>query len=383
MFLLRFSFFLLLLLMLTVPHSWADLQDSRNQLQKIRQRIENAQVDLKAKKQSELQFSRELALLKRTLQRLDQRISALRKEQQQLQKMVEGQKKQISSGQKDLRQIGKRLEKRLVALYKEGEIGPLKILFSADSPTELVQQYHYLTRIVEHDRELLDEYRLAVESQQQKLAELENLNQRKVAVLEDEQQQRKVATDGRSLQARLLKQVKSEQKKLKQELVQLKDKAQRLQGLISRLQEEEVRLPPSTGPGAVTFSSGKGALGWPAKGEVLIGFGTQKDASLGTYYESNGIEIAVAPGSAIQAVADGNVVFSDWFKGYGNLLILNHVGGFHTLYAHADQLDKALGEQVKAGDIVGKSGLGGRDSIYFEIRQNGSPVNPLSWLQRR
>lgn len=360
----------------------ADLQDSRSQLNKIQQRIESAQVDLKKKNKSELKFSRELALLKRTLQRLNNRISELQKEQLQLQRQVEQQKSLIASGKQNIRRIGRRLEKRLVALYKEGEVGPLKILFSADSPTELVQQYHYLTLVLEKDRELLEEYRTAVESQQQQLQEVERLNRQKVALLEDETQQRDVAADGRRLQARLLKQVKVEKQQLKEELAQLQERARRLQGLVARLQREELSMP-SPSPGAVSFSSGKGKLEWPVKGDVLISFGTQKDKSLGTYYESNGVEIAVAPGSEIHAVADGKVVFADWFKGYGNLLILNHPGGFHTLYAQAAQLNKSIGDQVKAGTVLGKSGLAGRDSIYFEIRQNGSPVNPLKWLRRR
>ena len=374
----RIPLILLLLLLLNTP-LWADLQESRDQLKQIEKRIENAQIDLQQKKESELRYSRELALLKRTLQRLDGRVKELKTEQRQLQQQADQQQRQLDEGKQNLRKIGRRLEKRLVALYKEGEIGPLKILFSADSPTELVQQYHYLTRVLEYDQELLGEYRLAIEAQQQRMQELERLQQQKAILLKDEQQQREVAADGRRLQARLLKQVKQEKKQLRQELAQLQESAKRLQGLVSRLQEETVAPAPSLEIG----SFDKGRLVWPVTGSILINFGTQKDRSLGTYYESNGIEVAVPPGSAIRAAAGGEVVFADWFKGYGNLLIINHPGGFHTLYAQADKLNKSLGEVVKAGEVVGKSGLNGRDSIYFEIRKNGAPVNPLKWLSRR
>jgi septal ring factor EnvC (AmiA/AmiB activator) len=378
----RFNFILLLLL-LNVSYCWAAPQDSSSQLKNIRERIDNAQTDLDVKKKSELQLSRELTLLKRTLQNLDKQIAKLIKEQRQIQSKSEKQKKLVKLGKKEIKRIGKQLEKRLVALYKEGEIGPLKILFTADSPTELVQQYHYLSRVVEHDRELLAEYRGAVDLYQQEAAELERLNQQKTALLEREMRQRKDAAAGRRLQSRLLKQVKSDQKRLNQELVQLKEKAQRLQGLMTKIRKKKVTAPSSSGSVATTFGSGKGKLSWPVKGDVLIGFGTQQDKSLGTYYESNGIEILVAPGTVIKAVADGNVVYSDWFKGYGNLLILNHAGGFHTLYAQAAELEKSLGDQVRAGEVIGKSGLGGRDSIYFEIRSKGTPIDPLHWLRRR
>ena len=154
---------------------------------------------------------------------------------------------------------------------------------------------------------------------------LEQLKQQQARLLENEQQQREVATDGRRLQARLLSQVKSEKKLLSNELVQLKKKAQRLQQLLARLQSEASAV--SSGA-AVNLGAGKGKWLWPVRGEVLIGFGTKKDAALGTFYESNGIEIKIAPNTAIHAAAAGKVVFSDWFKGYGNLLILSHAGGF-------------------------------------------------------
>ncbi|MCK4621385.1 MAG: peptidoglycan DD-metalloendopeptidase family protein [Desulfuromonadales bacterium] len=370
----------MILLLLFSVDARADLPKNRLQLQEIQQRIENAQAGLAQKKQSELKFSRELALLKRMLQQLDKRISAIKKDQQLLQAQINLQQKAIASGQQELRRTGQRLEKRLVSLYKEGDIGFLKILFSADSPTELVQQYHYLTRVLQYDRDLLGEYRQILVNQQQRLTDLKQLQQQKLLLLGKEQEERKVAADGRRLQARLLKKVRAEKKHLKQELASLREKAKRLQSLVTKLHKQPATAP-ATGSGS--FSAGKGKLAWPVNGEVLIGFGTQKDSALGTYYESNGIEINVALGSLIHAVADGRVVFADWFKGYGNLLIMSHQGGFHTLYAQAARLDRTVGEQLVAGNVLGRSGLGGRDTMYFEIRHNGSPVNPLRWLQRR
>lgn len=371
---------LLALGLLAANPATADVEKNRARLKEIRLRIEKAQTDLAKKKHSELKLSRELALLKRTLVRIDKRIKSLKKEQRQLRSSINEQQQLVKKSQRATRKVSRQLEKRLVALYKEGEVGPLKILFAADSPTELVQQYQYLTRVLKHDQELLQEYRVALDTQQQQLTKLEVLQHQQKQLLDREQQQRDTAAEGRKLQARLLSQVRKEKKRLSGELAQLKENAARLQSLMANLKKVPAG-PPA--PGAVSFRVGKGTLAWPAAGEVLIGFGTQKDSSLGTYYESNGIEIATAIGSRIHAVADGKVVFADWFKGYGNLLILSHAGGYHTLYAQAARLDKKLGDEVTAGTLLGYSGLAGRDAIYFEIRHNGSPVDPLIWLQRR
>jgi septal ring factor EnvC (AmiA/AmiB activator) len=256
----------------------------------------------------------------------------------------------------------------------------LKILFAADSATEMVQQYQYLSRVLKHDKELLERHRKAMQAHQRQLDELSLLKQKKEALLAEVQHQRQVAARGRQLQARLLKKARHDKKKLAGELTQLKENARRLKKLITRLKQQPVS---AGGPVAGNFAVGRGKLGWPVNGRVVIGFGQQRDKALGTFYESNGLEIAVPPGSPIRAVASGKIVFADYFKGYGNLFIISHPGGYHTLYAQVDQMIKKLGDHVSAGDLLGKSGLGGRDSMYFEIRSNGSPVNPLSWLKHR
>ncbi len=369
----------LLSLFLVTP-CWAALTDHRSQLESIRARIDRAETALQNKKQAEINVSRELALIKKMLEQIARRIGVYKADLKKLQVKIDQQEKNIKDSQKSVRLIGLKLEKRLIALYKEGEAGSLKILFSADSPTEMAQQYHYLNRILQHDKELLAEYRQATEAQQQDLLGLKSLKQQQSELLDVAQQQRQVAVKGRRLQARLLKQARTDKKKLTHELIYLQENAARLKVLISKLEQQP---PPAMGPAADNFAVGRGKLGWPVNGRVIIEFGKQKDAKLGTYYESNGIEIATPPGSSILAVAAGKVVFADYFKGYGNLIILSHSGGYHTLYAQTDRIQKELGDRVSAGDLLGYSGLSGRDSIYFEIRSKGSPVNPLSWLKRQ
>lgn len=366
-------------LLLLINPVWAQSANQQVQLEKIRERIERAETHLQNKKKSELNISRELALIKRTLEQINRRIERRKTVLKKLRRRIKQQQRKVGNSQKNIKSVTTKLEKRLVALYKEGEVGPLKILFSADSPTEMAQQYHYLNKILQYDKELLAEYRQANQEQHQQLLVLKSLEQQQSELLQQAQQQRSVAGKGRRLQTRLLQQARIDKKKLAHELTQLKENAARLKALIQKIEQAP---PLSTGSVAENFIVGRGKLGWPVSGRVVIGFGKQKDAKLGTYYESNGIEIAVPPGSPIHAVAAGKIVYADYFKGYGNLFILSHPGGYHTLYAQTGRMEKKLGDQVSAGDLLGYSGLGGRDSIYFEIRAKGSPVDPLSWLKR-
>jgi septal ring factor EnvC (AmiA/AmiB activator) len=236
---------------------------------------------------------------------------------------------------------------------------------------------------MENDTLLLDEYRELISRQEEKLARLTLLQQRQSDLLQQEEAERKTAASTRTLQDRLLSQARSESKKLKAELADLQENAKQLGALVDKLKRSPPAAAPAAQPGAaVDFSRQRGSLAWPLEGAVLISFGTQRDSKLGTFFESNGIEIAARPGSEVRSVANGQVVYADYFRGYGNLLIISHEGAYHTLYAQLDRIDKKTGDRVAAGAPIGRSGLAGRESIYFEIRHNGAPVNPLTWLKR-
>ena len=125
-----------------------------------------------------------------------------------------------------------------------------------------------------------------------------------------------------------------------------------------------------------------GGLSWPLAGSLLAGFG----GTLPDGRSSQGVLIAAPVGSSVKAVANGRVVFAEWMNGYGLILIVDHGGGYMSLYAHNEALLRDVGDSVQRGDpvsSVGNSGGQGRPALYFELRRNGQPVNPGTWLQKR
>ena len=142
--------------------------------------------------------------------------------------------------------------------------------------------------------------------------------------------------------------------------------------------------PPSTRPPVQVASAPAlqvGGLGWPVSGALLAGYGgTMPDGR-----SSDGLLIGASAGSSVKAVADGQVVYAEWMTGYGLLLIVDHGNGYMSLYAHNDALLKDVGATVKRGEsvgTVGNSGGQGRPALYFELRRNGQPVDPTTWLRR-
>ncbi|MGB3393535.1 MAG: peptidoglycan DD-metalloendopeptidase family protein, partial [Stenotrophomonas sp.] len=143
--------------------------------------------------------------------------------------------------------------------------------------------------------------------------------------------------------------------------------------------------PPGKVPPRVTANAPVpkvGGLGWPLSGNLLARYGGR----LPDGRTSNGVLIGAPAGSTITAVADGTVVFSDWMTGYGMILIVDHGNGYMSLYAHNDTLLRDAGARVRRGEAVarvGSSGGQGVPALYFELRRNGQPVNPSTWLQQR
>jgi septal ring factor EnvC (AmiA/AmiB activator) len=151
--------------------------------------------------------------------------------------------------------------------------------------------------------------------------------------------------------------------------------------------EELVSSLPSgpKGPAASReFASLKGRLARPAPGPVSVAFGRVVNPRFNTVTVQNGIDIGAPRGAPVRAVASGRVVHAGWFKGYGNLVIVDHGGGYHTLVAHLGTMKAAVGEEVEAGTVLGTVGDSGSwkgPFLYFELRERGRPVDPRPWLR--
>jgi septal ring factor EnvC (AmiA/AmiB activator) len=144
--------------------------------------------------------------------------------------------------------------------------------------------------------------------------------------------------------------------------------------------------PPIDATPGTGFAALRGRLAWPADGRVVAEYGAQVHPRFGTKTFRNGIDIDVAEGTTITAVAAGNVLYTGWFRGYGNLIIVDHGGEYFTLYAHAANITVHEGDEVKLGQVIGTVGDTGSlqgPRLYFEVRHAGRPQDPAHWLRPR
>lgn len=277
------------------------------------------------------------------------------------------------------------LEARAVALYKLGPLGPLQVLLSASSLPDLARRARYLRAVLEADRAQVAAYEAgrralieetaALRREQRALAVLERRQRAMVAKLAAEQAARRT----------LLATIRKEQALTARVAEELAMAAEGLKELLAKLEAEAVaralagetqRLPGG-------FEAARGRLMAPVVGEVVTPFGPREHPRFRTVTVSNGIEIRAPAGTEVRAVYPGRVLYAGWFRGYGKMLILDHGDQFYTLYAHASELYKAVGELVRQGEVVaavGETGALDGPVLYFEIRQGGKPLDPAEWL---
>lgn len=278
------------------------------------------------------------------------------------------------------------LSKRLVDAYKLGRLNYLKLLLQVNTASDLIRSYQYVNFLAKDDSQKVEQYRSSLQDLEGTRIRLEQENRNLTRLRQDSEQAQIDLVRNREEKVRLLAAIQGEKETHLNALNELRVASVQLKKLFTPPQTvapATVAPPPPAGTG---FARMKGALDWPIRGHVLLNYGPQKHPRFGTVTVNNGIEIGANDGAEISAVADGTVVFAEWFKGYGRLVILSHPGGYYTLYAHDSQIMVARGDTVLRGQVIARAGdTGGtlnQPTVYFEIRYKDQPIDPMTWLRK-
>lgn len=289
----------------------------------------------------------------------------------------------LEQARTDLAQQQGVLERRLVSVYKNGSVTYLQILFTAEKWSDLLNRIGLVTDLLEQDTVTV----AGIEKLRDRVAAEEAaLDQERARIRELEKRQAAEADELNSLLAEREQAVAEadaarNQKKVVLDRAQTDAAAYEAQEAELEAQSEEIarqlRAAGVTAPPAVAT----GSLVWPMEGNISSYFGMR--TLLGVTRMHNGIDIAGPSGRAIVAVDGGTVVLAGWNGGYGKCVIVDHGGGMATLYAHLSQINVSIGRQVGQGDTLGLCGSTGYSTgphLHFEVRDNGSPINPLNYL---
>jgi len=292
------------------------------------------------------------------------------------------------------------LARRLRALYMfQAQGGILPVLFSSNDPVAQASQLRHLSMLATVDAHVIREYRVMSEGLAERKASLVSRQKELAALRTQADAERAEADRDAAKRLGLLARVKDERAYHDRMVGELSEAARRLESFVAELQERQRKaaaaaraaarpkpgapVEPPTGTG---FAALRGRLHWPAEGKVVGEYGAQIHPRFGTKTFRNGIDIDVTEGTSIVAVYAGRVLYTGWFRGYGNLIIVDHGGEYYTLYAHAAEIKVKEGDEVKQGQAIGTVGETGSlqgPRLYFEVRHEGKSQDPAQWLLPR
>jgi septal ring factor EnvC (AmiA/AmiB activator) len=271
------------------------------------------------------------------------------------------------------------LRPRLEARARMGRAGALPALLSAATFGDLVKRRWLFDRILSRDAALVAGARAARDEREAARAAAEAESGRLGALAAEAEEARSAAEARREERRTLLAALRTARGFHERAAAEIAVQARKLGDFVATLP------PPGAPAGGFDFAARRGKLPRPADGPITVGFGRVVNPKFNTVTIQNGVDIAAPAGAAVRAIAPGRVVHAGWFKAYGNLVIVDHGGGFHTLVAHLGSMRAAMGEQVEAGAVLGTVGDSGSlkgPYLYFEIRERGRPVDPRAWLAR-
>lgn len=363
------------------------LQQTERQLREERKKAAEARARESSVLAELEQIEKRLAAKKRQIAQLDARMKRAAGEVQSLR----GEVRQLET-QRAGQQAA--LARRLRAMYKvHVQGGALPLLLAGDDPTTRAAAIRHLGSLASLDARLIQEYRGTSDRLEDRRSREES-RQRELASLRADAQREQAEVDADAAKRRvLLAKVRDERAYHERMVGELTEASRRLEAFIRDLQAKQRRVakipPPPKKPGtetpAVGFGTLRGRLPWPTEGRVVSAFGAQVHPRFGTRTFRNGVDIEPGEGRDVAAVFGGHVVYTGWFKGYGNLIILDHDNEYYTLYAHVADILVKEGDDVKQGQRIGTVGDTGSlegTRLYFEVRFEGKPQNPEQWLRK-
>ena len=338
------------------------LEQSQAEYQQQQKEIAKQQQKLKA---------HELAIAKNA-KALNMAEQSVKKTQQQ---QAEQQQRAVKL-EKQQAQFQRVLAAQLKSAYMAGSDDYSKMLLNQEDTTKFERTLSYYNYLNKARIKQLDELKALQIEIAKNQAELEKTKEKLVALFDEQKRRQAALLDAKNERQASLKNLKKQLNKTKNSISYLEENEQTLIATIKELEEEKTTKIELLG-----LNKNKGRLSWPSKGKLTHKFGQRKHGGINW----KGVLISAAEGTSVNSIHNGQVVFADWLKGYGWVIVVDHGEGFMSLYGHAQTLLKDVGDMVREGEsvaLVGQSGGQADSGLYFEIRHKGRAVNPIKWCRR-
>ncbi len=345
------------------------LEETKKKLEKIEENIKKLATEEKNVLKRVEMVEEKIALTRHYIQQLTNSIKAKEREMVVVKQDITNTKRQITKTKE-------RLSSLLLVFYKINRPLSLELYLGSKTLPEVYRKVinlKYLGR--EHKRNI--EHLAVLQKELEKREKSLSIAYRELAKMQSEKlAEENALKKTKELESRLLHKVRTEKEKNQALGKELKEAMARLENLIKDL--EKRREARRLKPGTHYLEIMKGNIPWPYRGRVISYFGSQFHPKYKTRTQNTGIDIECPVGANVSVIGKGRVVYADRFMGYGNMIIVDHREGYYSIYSNLLEIKVTVGQEVETGTVIAKA----KETLHFEIRREGKPVNPLEWLAK-
>ncbi len=350
----------------------------------LRRKADGHRTRLEKKSAEERRVLASLNTISRSLSEARQRVKKTRASLKELDADIDRLTEEVKDLDLRISRREKQAARRAVALYKLGSVGDIHLLAGAASLHDFLERRRMLAAVLTADEALLEGLARGKKERENALKDLEARRRRRSFLEETCQGQLTLFIRQDKLKKELLRQIRKEKKLARAAAMEAEAAVRAVSEQIIALN----RMPPPALPSGDNKDGVnlKSLRKLPVNGTIVTHFGPRENPELGVSGFQSGIDIRAERGEPVHAVAGGTVIYASWFKGYGNMIIVDHRNHYYSLYAHAEELFKTAGEPVRRDEViatVGDSGSAFDPILHFEIRHHGAPVDPVAWLKDR
>lgn len=360
-----------------------DRKQQENRLQQIRKDIKDYRSKVQQEEQKEVQLLDALSQLDREIDLTHQLLTELEKEEKKKSRQISKTSSELQTTRNELQRLQEIYAKRIVSFYKHGRMKDLELLLSAKSFNQTLTWFKFQKLIAQNDRRNylnILKKKEKIDAQRNKLKE-EVIAQHKI-INEKKDEGKKLRANSKE-RNQLLAQIQQNKEIYLKKLKEYEVSASEIQRLINLEEDKRLSLEKEGIFQTTDFPSLKGRMIWPTRGHIITRFGRQKHPKWNTITETIGIEIQAEFGQEVRATSKGIVTAITWQRGRGNIVIINHLGGYFTVYTHLSQIFVQVDEAVEEGQVIGSVGDSGSlrgPILHFEIWKNDQVLDPEEWL---
>ena len=371
----------------------AELNYQSGAIDKVKKEIEETRRKIKSQKKKEKTTSRRLSNIDKEISLTNKLYNQLKNELNITEVEIDKLSKGIKANEQQLSKLRYRYSQRITQMYKKGTLSDIEKILSSSSWRQAIYRAKYMGIISDIDQRTQNKIKsLLIDIGKQRIS-LESNYRNKVRIKKDQEESKVSLRASRKKRQKELDKIKRNQSELTKYLEEKQAGMQELEALLKkirqdkssydradRIKKQQVALKTQV------FSKLKGQLPWPASGRVVKKFGRSWNPERKTTTENPGIDIKGKPGSPVRSIIGGVVTTITYIRGYGTTLIIDHGGGFYTVYSHVTNVEANEGEEVRAGDVIAYMGDAGSiegSKLHFEIWGNGQKLNPEKWLMKR